>query len=56
MRYFRKSILTTRLLLLAALVTATPAAASACDGEWNVQVASSNATCSSGASVSLGIS
>jgi hypothetical protein len=54
MRYFRKSISTTRLLLLAALVTATPAAASTFDGDWNVQIASSNEACSSGASVSLG--
>ena len=55
MRYFRKSFSTTRLLLLAALVTATPAAASTFDGDWNVQIASSNESCSSGASVSLGI-
>ena len=55
MGYFRKSISTARLLLLVALVTTTPAAASTFDGDWNVQIASSNEACSSGASVSLGI-
>jgi hypothetical protein len=35
---------------------ATPAAAATFDGEWNVQIASSNAACTSGASVSIGIS
>ena len=55
MGYFRKSISTTRLVLLAALLTATSAAASTFDGDWNVQIASSNEACSSGASVSLGI-
>jgi len=42
--------------LLAALVVATPAVAATFDGEWSVQIASSNSACSSGASVSIGIS
>jgi len=36
------------------MLAATPAAAATFDGDWNVQIASSNAACSSGASVSLG--
>ena len=40
--------------LFAAL--ATPASAATFDGAWNVQIASSNAACTSGASVSIGIS
>lgn len=41
--------------LLAVLATTTPSAAATFDGDWNVQIASSNAACSSGASVSIGI-
>jgi len=41
--------------LLAALATATPSAAATFDGDWNVQITSSNAACSSGASVSIEI-
>jgi hypothetical protein len=41
--------------LLAALAIATPATAVTFDGEWNVQIASSNAACTTGA-VSIGIS
>ena len=33
----------------------TPAAAATFDGAWNVQIASSNAACPSGTSVSIGI-
>jgi hypothetical protein len=33
----------------------TPAAASTYDGAWNVQIASQNAACPSGTSVSIGI-
>lgn len=44
-------------LLLASALLATPAAASASfDGQWSVQIASSNSSCSSGASVSIDIS
>ena len=42
--------------LLAVLGLATPATAATFDGDWNVQISSSNAACSSGASVSIGIS
>ena len=42
-------------LLFAALGFATPSAASTFDGDWNVQITSSNAACPSGASVSIGI-
>ena len=41
--------------LLVALAAATPAMAATFDGEWNVQIASSNAACTSGTSVSIGI-
>jgi len=41
--------------LLAALAVATPSAAATFDGDWNVQITSSNAACSNGASVSIGI-
>jgi len=51
----RRISLISRLLLLAALVTAAPAMAATFDGEWNVQIASSNAACSSGTSVAIGI-
>ena len=49
----RKSAITAS--LLAALGFATPCAAATFDGDWNVQITSSNAACSSGASVSIGI-
>jgi len=56
MAHTRKISLVSRILLLAALSLATPAAAATFDGEWNVQIASSNGACSSGTSVSIGIS
>jgi hypothetical protein len=43
-------------LFAAALGFATPSAASTFDGDWNVQITSSNAACPSGASVSIEIS
>jgi hypothetical protein len=42
-------------LLLAGLAIGTPARAATFDGSWNVQIASSNVACSSGATVSIGI-
>jgi hypothetical protein len=54
MKMFSKSTAMT-ILLLAGLANATPASAATFDGEWNVQIASSNAACSSGTSVSIGI-
>ena len=50
----RKSVLAAS--LLAALGFATPSTAATFDGDWNVQITSSNAACSSGTSVSIGIS
>ena len=50
---FRKSIVVVS--LLAALGFANPCAAAKFDGDWNVQITSSNAACSSGAQVSIGI-
>ena len=41
--------------LFAALAFATPTLAATFDGDWNVQIASSNAACPSGASVSIEI-
>jgi hypothetical protein len=50
----RKSVVAA--LLLVALGFATPSAAATFDGDWNVQIASSNAACNSGTSVSIEIS
>jgi hypothetical protein len=55
MQHFRKTIIATRILILAAMAVATPAAAATFDGSWNVQIASSNVACPSGTSVSIGI-
>lgn len=41
--------------LFAVLAISTPSAAATFDGDWHVQITSSNASCSSGASVSLEI-
>ena len=49
----RKSVVVAS--LLAALGFATPSAAATFDGAWNVQIASTNAACPSGTSVSIGI-
>ena len=43
-------------LLLTGVLLATPAAANTFDGQWNVQIASSNSACTNGASVAIGIS
>ena len=55
MEQIRKTIIATRVLLLLGMSAATPAAAATFDGEWNVQIASTSSSCSSGASVSIGI-
>jgi len=52
----RKTILATAILVLAAMSIARPAAASSFDGQWSVQIASSNSACGNGATVSIGIS
>jgi hypothetical protein len=56
MNQYRKTVIATRILFLAAMAVATPAAAASFDGAWNVQIASSNSACPSGTSVSIGIS
>jgi hypothetical protein len=56
MTSLRKTVLATRILLLAGAAVTTPAAAASFDGAWNVQIASTNSACSNGASVSIGIS
>jgi hypothetical protein len=50
-----KSANAVRILMLVATILTTPAAAATFDGEWNVHIASSNAACNSGTSVSIGI-
>lgn len=55
MEQFRKIRLAGRILLLACMAAATPAGASTFDGEWSVQIASTNAACGSGTTVSIGI-
>jgi len=50
-----KTSIATRILFLLGMAIATPAAAATFDGEWNVQIASSNVACPSGTSVSIGI-
>ncbi len=55
MEPFRRSLIASRILLLAAMSVATPAAAATFDGAWNVQITSSNVACPSGTSVSIGI-
>jgi hypothetical protein len=52
----RKSILATRILLLFGAFAVTPAAAASFDGQWNVQITSTNSACSGRANVSIGIS
>jgi hypothetical protein len=55
MRHAHKTASFTGIVLFAALAIATPAAAATFDGNWNVQIASSNAACNSGTSVALDI-
>ena len=50
----RKSLIAVS-LFAATLGFAAPSAAATFDGDWNVQITSSNAACPSGASVSIGI-
>lgn len=56
MENFRKLLFVSQLLFMAGVSVATPAAAATFDGAWNVQIASSNAACPSGTTVSIGIS
>jgi hypothetical protein len=56
MGQFRNAMIAIRILPLLAMSFATPAAAASFDGEWSVQIASSNSACGNGATVSIGIS
>jgi hypothetical protein len=55
MQLFHKILIASSILALLAAPVATPAAAATFDGAWNVQIASQNAACPSGTSVSIGI-
>jgi hypothetical protein len=55
MKHIRKAIIAAHILMLSAMSVATPAAAATFDGAWNVQIAYSNAACTNGTSVSIGI-
>ena len=56
MSAFRKTRLAGLLIASALLATPAAAAATAFDGQWSVQIASSSSSCTNGASVSIGIS
>jgi hypothetical protein len=51
----RNAIFATRILFFLGMLAVTPAAATTFDGDWNVQIASSNAACGSSATVQIGI-
>ena len=53
--YFSKTAVAIRILMLVGASIATPAAAAGFDGQWNVQIASTNVACPNGTSVSIGI-
>ena len=55
MKQISKIAIATPMLLLAALSAVTPASANTYDGQWNVQIASSNQSCGSGTTVAIGI-
>jgi hypothetical protein len=55
MGHTHKTTIFTSIMLLAALAITTPASASTFDGQWNIQIASTNTACTSGTSVALGI-
>jgi hypothetical protein len=55
MKHLSKVIIASRILFLLGISVASPAAAATFDGAWNVQIASSNSACASGATVSIGI-
>jgi hypothetical protein len=56
MTQFHKLKIAAGILALLAIPFATPAAAAGFDGEWNVQIASSNSACGNGANVAIDIS
>jgi hypothetical protein len=56
MRQISKIAIATQLMFLAAVAVVTPASANTYDGQWNVQIASSNQSCGGGTTVAIGIS
>ena len=54
--HFRKLTIAARILVLLAIPFATQASAAGFDGEWNVQIESSNSACGNGATVAIDIS
>jgi hypothetical protein len=56
MRHSLKTMIATRILLMAGALLATPAAAATFDGAWSVQIASQNKACGDGRILSIGIS
>jgi hypothetical protein len=52
----RNIISAARILLLAGVSIATPAAAASFDGSWKVEIASKSSACGGGTSLSIGIS
>jgi hypothetical protein len=55
MKRIFKSAIAGATLMLSGMIFAKPAIAATFDGQWSVEIASSNAACNSGASVSIGI-
>jgi hypothetical protein len=51
----RKLAIASRLVLLLGISVVSPAMAATYDGAWDVQIASQNASCGNGATVSIGI-
>jgi hypothetical protein len=56
MGHFRKLTIATSMLVLCAIPFATRASAAGFDGEWSVQIESSNSACGNGANVAIDIS
>ncbi len=55
MKRIFKSAIAGATMMLSGMILAQPAIAATFDGQWNVQIASSNSACDSGVSVSIGI-
>jgi hypothetical protein len=55
MKHLSKFTIANGILFLLGISVSTPAGAATFDGAWNVQIASSNSACASGATVSIGI-
>ncbi len=51
----RKTFVASQIALVLALPSATPAAASSFDGNWNVHISASSPACGNGKTVSIGI-